>query len=61
MTVGANVGVLCVKRPTHVSWSFPTILLLVPQLAGLGAYDMCMSVVSCCGEPTEGDPPALGW
>jgi hypothetical protein len=38
------VGVSCVKRPFWVRRPFAVILLLMLPLAGLGAYNMCISV-----------------
>ena len=39
-------GVVCETAPPQVRRPFAVILLLVLPLAGLGAYDMCISVVT---------------
>jgi hypothetical protein len=41
-----GVGVLCVKPLPRVRRTFAVFLLLVMPLAGLGACDMCISVVT---------------
>jgi hypothetical protein len=43
--IAGKLGVLCVKRPLRLTRPFAVILLLVVPLTGLGAYDMCISVV----------------